>query len=192
MKKLLFVFSLLLPFVSVAQDTKSKPQWKRDTLIGTNRFAIYNNWLSFGGGIAVNTSQNKTQVAAVLNYNFHIQKVYFQAGVMLSGGAVGSYTTKQAHLCYGRRKETSHMNFSYFGGVSVSAVYNETSFIYDASPGIYAEVEYIRKVTYDVGLGPSLFVDAGVKQTIAGVKLDLYFSGAYKGSTKKKRPQQGR
>ncbi len=187
MKRILFVLSLLLSLVSVAQDTKSKPEWKRDTIIGTNRFAIYNNWLSVGAGYAINTNKGREQFTGVVDYNFHIQKHYFQLGVLLSGDYFGSYTTKQAHACYVLRKENTKRNLSYFGGLSLSAVYNSGENAYNNSPGIYGGVQYIRKLTYDVGVGPSVFADIGVKQTIVGIKLDIYFSGAFKGSTKGKK-----
>jgi hypothetical protein len=48
-------------------------------------------------------------------------------------------------------------------------------------PGIYIEGQVIKKLTYDVGIGLSVFADYNQQQGIAGGRLIIYFSGAYQG-----------
>jgi hypothetical protein len=48
-------------------------------------------------------------------------------------------------------------------------------------PGIYAQVEAVKKITYDVGAGAAFYVDWNQEQAIFGARFILYFSGAYKG-----------
>ncbi|MDQ3047702.1 MAG: hypothetical protein M3R27_09160, partial [Bacteroidota bacterium] len=48
-------------------------------------------------------------------------------------------------------------------------------------PGIYLQAEAVKKITYDVGIGASIFADWNQEQSIIGAKIILYFSGAYRG-----------
>jgi hypothetical protein len=47
--------------------------------------------------------------------------------------------------------------------------------------GGYACVQIATKLVYDIGVGAELFVEASGKQSLLGVRLFLFFSGAYRG-----------
>lgn len=168
-----------------AQKKSDKPLWKQDTIIGTNIFRKHSNWLSGGFGQAKNSSHDNSQFVGGVDYNFHILLKYFQLGLFLSGDKYGTYNNYQFHGCYGKRIETTSINFAYFGGLSYSAFFERDGGIYKPTSktdlGVYANAEFIKKIKYDVGIGASAFIDINSHQNIIGAKIDLYFSGAYKG-----------
>ncbi|MBI2269390.1 MAG: hypothetical protein HYU69_03435 [Bacteroidetes bacterium] len=177
----------LLSISAIAQKNKrsEEPEWKQDTIIGNNVFRKHNNWLSAGGGVAKNSKLANAQFAGGVDYNFHITKEYFQLGLFLSGDEFGNYNNYQFHLCYGKRTESMSINFSYFGGLSTSVLFEYTGSKPKDKPvsdiGLYANVQLIKKIKFDVGIGGSLFADINFHQSIIGAKIDVYFSGAYKG-----------
>lgn len=181
-----FIVLLLVCYISksYAQD---KPVWKQDTIIGNNIFRKHSNWLSAGAGVARNNQLAKTQFAGGLDYNFHLRAEYFQLGLFLSGDAYGNYNNYQFHVCYGKRVETTSINFSYFAGPSYSVLFeyigNKPKSSPDNALGIYAAAQLIKKVKFDVGIGGGLFADINTRQSVVGAKIDIYFSGAYKGKT---------
>lgn len=187
MKKLFPVFYLLsLSCFLFAQKPKEPADdLKKEIIFDNKKYRVYNNWLNAGAGPAYNSNVPRTQFSLVLDYSFHIQKEYFQFGVLLSGDDFGNYNNIHAHGCYGRRKETARYNLAAFLGASYTSGYMYHDSTYNSkvfkAPGIYAEVQCIGKLKYDLGLGPAVYVDVNKNRTTIGVKLDLYFSGAYKG-----------
>lgn len=180
-----FLFSTLT--AQTKNTDKDKPIWKQDTVVGTNIYKRHSNWMSGGAGYAINSSFKNAQFNMGADFNFHITDKYFQAGLFLSGDAFGSYNNRQFHACYGKRKETNSINFAYFGGLSFSSLfrldgatglYGSTA---ESAVGIYGNVQFVKKIKYDIGIGISAFADVNTVQNIFGVRLDVYFSGAYKG-----------
>ena len=104
---------------------------------------------------------------------------------MISGENFGFYDNYEFHVGYGKRYEDKDVHFAGFAGISYSTGYAKVGdSVYTRpfkQPGIYAQIEGIKKVTYDVGVGVSFFVDWNQEQAIFGTRLVLYFSGAYKG-----------
>ena len=47
--------------------------------------------------------------------------------------------------------------------------------------GGYACVQIATKLVYDIGVGAELFGEFNYKQSLAGVRFFLFFSGAYRG-----------
>jgi hypothetical protein len=155
-------------------------------VINNKKLSYYNNWLTVGGGINQNlTFHRKFGFSGGLDFNFHIQHHYFQLGTFISGEKFGFYDNYEFHLGYGKRYEDKDVHFSGFAGISYSTGFLKVGdSVYTkpfAVPGLYVQVEGVKKVTYDVGIGASLFVDCNAQQSILGARLILYFSGAYKG-----------
>lgn len=179
------LFVLVPIFVFSQINKQEKPIWKKDTVIGTNIFQLTSNWFSISGGWAINSVLPKDQFAGSADFSFHIKKEYFQTGIFISGDAFGTYNNYQFHLGYGKRYETTKLNFSYFGGPSYAIFFewDETKFKQGAvnDVGLYLSTQLIRKIKFDVGIGGSLFANINSHQTIVGAKLDVYLSGAYKG-----------
>ncbi|MCC6691425.1 MAG: hypothetical protein IT235_07825 [Bacteroidia bacterium] len=185
-KNYLILFFALSAFSISAQHTKSdKPVWKQDTVFGDNIFRKHSNWISAGGGLAANNQIKNSQFVFGLDYNLHIHTQYFQLGLFLSGDRFGSYNNYQFHGCYGKRIETTSINFSYFGGASYSVFFEQAGSNYSQTPknsvGAYACAQLIKKIKYDVGIGLSVFADINFSQSVMGAKVDVYLSGAYKG-----------
>lgn len=162
-------------------------------VVDNKKFQYYNNWLTIGGGGQQNlTYKRELGFAGGLDFNFHIKKNYFQVGTLLSGERFGSYNNYQLHLGYGKRFEDKDYHFAAFLGVSYSSgnqvtLIDSTKYIKRTfnQPGLYIQGEIVKKITYDVGMGASLFIDWNQEQSMIGLRFILYFSGAYTGKKNK-------
>ena len=150
------------------------------------KLRYYNNWLTVGGGFNQNlTYKRKPGFSGGLDFNFHVKQQYFQLGTMISGEQFGFYDNYQFHLGYGKRYEDKDIHFAGFAGISYSTGYGKVGdTVYTrpfSQPGVYAQIEAVKKITYDVGAGFTFFVDWNQEQAIFGAKFIVYFSGAYRG-----------
>ena len=194
LKRLLLALVVVSGFQGFAQVWESRP-WKKDTIFGDNVFKKYSNWVDvqFGEVIQNTNEPNIEQVVAGVDYHFHIRESYWQIGVLATGPAFdqyhffqyANYDNYQFHFCYEKRTETKRYNFTYAGGLSYSmyGVWNDFTNEYDQREAVkaYVDVRYIQKITFDVGIGICLFADVNFNQSLTGIKLDLFFSSAYKG-----------
>jgi hypothetical protein len=151
------------------------------------KLKYYNNWLTGGAGIQQNLTYNrKYGFAGGVDYHFHIKHHYFQLGTVITGEKFGSYDNYNFHLGYGKRLEDKDFHAAAFLGVSYSTGYAkvDSSGRYERpfkEPGVYIEGQVIKKITYDVGIGISVFGNYCQEQSIIGGRVIIYFSGAYKG-----------
>ena len=155
-------------------------------ILKNKKLSYYNNWFTLGGGFQQNlTYSREIGFAGGLDFNFHIRQQYFQIGTMISGEKFGFYDNYEFHLGYGKRYEDKDIHFAGFGGISYSTGFGkvgDSTYTRPFSlPGIYAQVEAVKKITYDVGVGAAFYVDWNQEQAIFGARFILYFSGAYKG-----------
>lgn len=177
-----------------------KPDYrpKEEIIFDNKRYRLYNNYVTLGGGVSLSTIRNNSQRTAGIDYHFHIRRTYFQLGVLLSGNEFFSNNHLQAHFCYGIRKEDGKNHFAAFGGFSyyqgVEGVAPQPAVYYGGS-GFYFAGQYVRKITYDVGGGIEAFADIGYStpfwgrdQALYGVKLIVFFSGAYRGPKRNYNP----
>jgi hypothetical protein len=182
-----------LPVQVWAQRDTIPIDLKKEIVINNKRFRVYNNWISGGAGPAYHSANPRTQLAVGVNYNFHIKQYYFRLGGQISGDDFGLWNNYQLHggwIPY--RKETENFNLALMGGLSYSTGYEFLyAGVYETTPynevGGIIEIQYIRKWKYDVGFGPAFFAEINGRQSIVGVRLDMYFSGAYRGESKGKR-----
>jgi hypothetical protein len=171
-----------------AQKDSVKYNPKEEIVYDGKRYRIHNNWLSAGAGANFNTRWPKDEKNIAADFSFHIKQQYLRIGGFMSGADFHAQNNYNIHLGVGVRKEETKYNLSAFIGPSASyfkrplkdsadynllTVYNEV--------GAYACIEAIYKVTYDVGIGGQIFCDYNKVQTVYGVRLVLYFSGAYRG-----------
>ncbi|MFI5150316.1 MAG: hypothetical protein ACHQRM_11335 [Bacteroidia bacterium] len=179
------------------QKNSKAPRLKKDTIynrkkeviVNGKRFRVYNNWMSIGMGEGFNTILPLAQSILNVDLHFHISDQYFQLGTFLSGDRFLSFNNYNAHICYGLRREDTKSNkfmslgpsyswgFPYLGG----GQYSSGSY---SAAGLYAEGEWIFKVAYDLGLGVSAFADWNTRQTVGGLRLELFFSLGYRGERK--------
>ncbi len=161
---------------------------KKEIVFDGKRYRVYNSWLSVGAGANYNSKWPKDEKNTAVDFSFHAKGHYFRAGGFLSGTDYTAANNYSFHLGYGLRKEENRYNLSAFIGPSLSyfrrplsdstdfnlgTVYNEV--------GGYAVIEAVYKFKYDVGIGGQIFCDYNRVQMVYGVRLILYFSGAYRG-----------
>ncbi len=189
----LTVFAQSADTVQVARKHHHKTEstnLKEEITVDGKRFRVYNNWMNVGTGEGLNSALALPQNMLDVNLHFHVKKNYFQLGTYLSGDRFLSFNNYNLHLCYGKRWENAKRNIFICAGPSYSWGFPFIHGIYD--PGIYrayggyADVQYIYKLAYDLGIGASAFADINTRQTVYGLRLELYFSGAFRGEGKKK------
>ena len=163
---------------------------KREIVLENKRYRIYNNYLSVGYGRCYNSGWKAINVCTSFDYNFHVKKLCFQSGGMLVGPDVWSNTCIQFHMGWGYRMERCNYQLAAYGGLSFSDGYylqktdTSTYSVKMNTIGVYVALQAYYKVKFDYGIGLSTFFDANPKQMLAGIKLELFFSGAYKGLKK--------
>jgi hypothetical protein len=220
-RHLLYIFILLsIPgFSQKEKPREQKPPYdrKEEILSAGKRYRLYNNYVTAGGGIMASSIRGKEQKNIGINYHFHIQRQYFQAGLMMSGEEFLSNNQVQGHLGYGWRKETSKINLAFFGGLTYfNGVIGRTDTSGNSYPeyysggGLYVSGQLVTKLSYDIGIGIEIFAESnkfapvpstyrwyegapvfkksGDYQQLAGFRLILFFSGAYRGVKKNYNP----
>lgn len=205
MKPFLTLFFLFFfATITIAQKDSIIKKTASDTVIFNpkeeisydgKRYRVYNNWLSVGAGANFNSHwvhDEKDEKNIAVDYSFHIKQYYFRLGGFMSGRDFNQKNNYSAHACAGLRKETTKYNLSAFVGPSFSyfrrPLSDSTEFglqkVLDnaySRIGGYITLEAVYKIKYDVGIGGQLFCDYNEVQTIYGVRLIAYFSGAYRG-----------
>lgn len=113
----------------------------------------------------------------------------------MSGEEFLSNNNIEGHLGYGLRKETTKFNFAAYGGATYyTGVVGRTDSVGNPIPQYYSGVGFyvcgqaVTKLTYDIGLGLEVFGQASKFQSMAGLKIMLFFSGAYRGLKKNFNP----
>jgi hypothetical protein len=160
---------------------------KKEIVLQNKRYRVYNNYLSAGVGQCYNSGWQERDLCTSFDFNFHANKRYFQVGGNLVGPALWNNNCIQLHTCWGYRFERCNYQLAAYGGLSFSDGYyiqrvnNDTLKIRLNAVGVYAALQCFYKLKFDYGIGVSTFFDANAKQTLVGIKLELFFSGAYKG-----------
>ena len=192
MKTNLNIILLLFSFFGYSQKDTSLYDRKEEIIDNGKRYALHNNYLLAGFGYAGSTIRDQEQATLGIDYVFHIKRQHFQAGVLMSGDEFQSNNNLSGHLCYGYRIENAKSNIAFFAGISqnkgaVPGSIRDGDTIpiyYYRNTGLYANVSYIKKLTYDIGIGLEGIIEINQSQIFGGLKAVLYFSGAYRGKAK--------
>ncbi len=130
-----------------------------------------------------------------VDFHWHIRRQYFQTGLAISGNKLLDNNKTQIRVGYGYRKETARYNVAFFGGTTLFyGVYavpdtgNTFRPEFFQGMGLYGSAQAATKLLYDIGIGAELFAEINYKEKIVGVKLFLFFSGAYRGLKKNYNP----
>lgn len=186
----LFIFLCLIYAGFRAQEQPvvkpEKPYYdrKEEIIYDGKRYRIHNSYLSLGGGFLQSSIRSTLQKTLGADFQFPIRRMHFQVGAMMSGEGFSSNNHIQGHVCYGFRRERTKNNLALFFGPSyATGVEGDASGAPRFYQGLggYVAVQAISKFTYDIGLGVELFGDISQRQSIAGLKLIVFFSGAYRG-----------
>ncbi len=195
MKQLVVIFASIIFFSNGFSQTNTKnDEYDREEEIihDKKRYRLHNNYLSVGAGYNYSSIREREQATIGVDFNFHIRRQYFQAGILMSGERFLSNNSIQGHLGYGYRKETEKYNFAFYAGPSyntgiIPPVFREKDTlparIFDAF-GVYANVHYAFKLTYDIGIGFEAFSEFNQEQAYGGIKAIMFFSGSYRGKAK--------
>jgi hypothetical protein len=160
---------------------------KKEIVLQNKRYRIYNNYLVVGIGKCYNSGWQEFDLCTAFDFNFHAAKNYFQIGGNLVGPALWNNNTLQFHAGWGYRFERCNYQLSAYGGVSFSDGYRllqsgvDSTKVRSNNLGGYISLQYLYKLKFDYGVGVSTFFDVNAKQALIGIKLDIFFSGAYKG-----------
>lgn len=93
----------------------------------------------------------------------------------------------------GNRNQTQKHTFAFFAGLSYSFVWQQLqdslgkytkNYRQIGSYGIYGECSYFFRPVYDIGIGATAFANLDFIAPIAGIRLDFYFSNAFKKKVK--------
>lgn len=210
LKKGLFCLFIGLAALSLGQGAKSafgnqpnsqlkelyKEEYKRKTEIKLDgkKYRIYNNYVTFGVGKAYNSLWDQLWVNTGVDFNFHIRKAYFQGGGYLQGFNFYDKQQIQMHLGGGYRQESYKYFWAAYGGLSytngfypvtIKDIAGKDSAIVPlvmSEVGVYAAAQLFYKLKFDYGIGITAFGDINKRQTTVGVRLELFFSGAYRGT----------
>ena len=164
---------------------------KKEVVFNNKRYRIYNNYLTAGLGKCYNSGWKDWELNTAFDFNFHIDKKYFQVGGLLTGPGLGNNNSIQLHACWGYRIERYKYQVAAYGGISYTdGYYLQTGYMQQADTtykvkfgaiGAYAAVQFSYKFKFDYGLGLTAFIDANSQQTLTGIRLELFFSGSYHG-----------
>lgn len=200
-KYLVFIISSI-SFLSTYSQNEQKPQKtnnvydrKEEILFDGKRYRKNNNYLTIGSGYQSNSIRKESQKSLGVDFQFHIFRQSFQIGLMMSGNEFTGNNNSEAHLGYGFRIEKNTYNLALFSGpvvfTGVETLIDSNGKIipkfYDGI-GIYMSLQAIKKITYDIGIGFELFIEASQLQKIMGAKLIFFFSGSYMGLKKNFNP----
>jgi hypothetical protein len=191
LKKALLILFFASFYGAVAQKDTLPFNRKKEIIHDGKRYRVYNNYLTFGIGKAYSDIRRLEQNMLNVDFQFHVQKQYFQLGFFMSGDELLKNTNIQGHVCYGLRREKDYINLAAFVGPSYSYFvtgFSDSLGVFHVTRhnvfGGYLCLQGVYKIKYDVGLGIELFADVSVQQTMVGARLICYFSGAYRGEKK--------
>jgi hypothetical protein len=204
--KIVLTFFLAVSVFTVkAQHFRFNQPTIEDTVIENKIYRQFANYVLISYGVGFNFRQHNSEQAGSVFYTFRFKKQPFRIGYsVVSRYFVLSRTLQKINdlvFAVGKRVETAQANFSLFAGLSYSYgtyfFYHSPTIDLDVyrafkKPGLYLELELTKKVFYDIGIGASLFgvfnngyseyfSDVNHFYGAVGMKLNLYFSGAYRG-----------
>ncbi|PBQ32247.1 hypothetical protein CNR22_10850 [Sphingobacteriaceae bacterium] len=188
LKLLLFFVTAALNMLAQEKPKKMPDFFRKEEIIYDNkRYRIHNCYLTLGPGFLQTSIRKEVQRTIALDFQFPIRRHHFQAGVQMSGESFGSNNNIQGHVCYGWRKEKTRNNLAAYVGPSVYTGVETGSMgeaVFYQGLGLYGCVQAVTKLAYDIGIGAELFGDISPKQGMVGLKLIVFFSGAYRGPKK--------
>lgn len=195
MKKILFLFILFILIIEAdaqlfKRDTSEFDRKKEEVYDG-KRYRVHNTYFTFGAGMIGLSNNEHLNFNMGLDLNFHIRKVNLQFGGTLAGQRFNDNKIFNLHLGGGKRVENRFWSTAAYGGISyTSGFFKQTiqdtllNVDYFSQYGVYACLQAYYKPLYDIGIGVSIFGDYNQRQYMIGARVELYFSGAYRGEKK--------
>lgn len=194
---------MLAPFFLFAQSSDTlKPQKKEKPpkpkeefiIINGNKYREHAGWVNAGPGIGYFFTKDEALPCLGIGYNFRFKEKYYKVGfvrtgnISLAGGYVGAsyFFLNDVHIARGKRIQSRYFNYSYFVGGSYCSA---TNYLNVATPvkrtvGVYGEASAVVKPLYDLGIGVTAYGNLNFELPVIGLRLDVYFSGAFRGREK--------
>ncbi len=169
---------------------------REDTVIDNKIYRPYSNYLLLSAGKSFNIENSEVETSGSVGFVFRIVDQFFQAGYHMSSDQFFLNRSYQKlndiFVMYGFRKETIHRNMDVFFGISYAygSTYWETDSLNKkwykgfSTPGIRISADYEWKLFYDIGLGLNGYAEWNKYYPIVGLKINVYFSGAFRGAIK--------
>jgi hypothetical protein len=211
-RKLVFAFLAALPLLGLAQGGaksenpdeklaglyKEPYDRKKEIRYDGKKYRIYNNYVTLGVGKGYNSLWNDGWTYTAVDFNFHLSKTYYQAGGYVAGPSFYNKEQVQLHLGAGYRKESYNYFWAVFGGLGYTNGFypvqlkdmagKDSAKIYPimSLPGFHFAAQAFYKLKFDYGIGLTIFADVNSKQYNVGARIELFFSGAYRGTIRHK------
>jgi hypothetical protein len=197
---LLPLFFLMCLPVTGQDKEKNKSATEPDTAIvmGKGRLLykghIYREnapYITFGYGAGYGFESNQIEQNMTLSFQYFFKKLGLQLGYHSSSDTKIWWRSYQKlndlFLGVGRRWESTRYNFSIFGAPSLAygsyIAWNpdrQKNFAYGFTTlGFHAEALATYKLTYDIGVGLSLYGSVNRYYSAAGAQIHLFFSTAF-------------
>ncbi len=190
-------YFFLTLLISLAINIRLQAQFTReDTVINNKIYKPYSNYLLFSVGKSYNIKNSEVETSGELGYVIRIVDQFFQVGYHMSSDLYFLNRSFQKlndiYLMYGLRKENSRRNMDVFLGISYAygSYYWETDSLGEkwykgfSVPGIRISADYEWKIYYDIGIGLNGYAEWNQYYPIVGIKINVYFSGAFRGEIK--------
>jgi UDP-glucose 6-dehydrogenase len=192
LKNCFIIFIFIFSLKGWAQRDTSKYDRLEEIIHNDKRYALHNNYLQAGFGFGGSNLRSSEQAIVGIDYVFHIKRQHFQIGFLMSGDKFLSNNNLSGHLGYCYRIEDERRNIAFTAGISqnkgaIAAYIDGLDTIPELqyrNTGIYVSASYVKKLTYDIGIGLELIGEVNQTQRFIGVKGILFFSGAYRGKAK--------
>jgi hypothetical protein len=184
----LFLFAQSNDSIPAKKDKPKKEKKEQEILeLNGNIYKIHSGYMNFGFGAAYLISQNIGTVCGGVGYNFRFKDRYYKIGYERTDnisffGTSNTYLN-DFHIAAGKRFPSKRFNLSYFYGGSFYNFHDNANPVKQVNRGLglYGEASAFFKPVYDIGLGLTGFANMNIHAPVVGLRLDFYFSGAYKG-----------
>ncbi len=179
-----------------AQQILKKETPKTDTNVFEYKGNVYkrkSGYITLGAGPAFNLKPvNYKNPIIGVGLTFKVKNTYIRCNYSnIRIDATQLFRNQYFNVSLGNSKQKLKSVFSYYFGLSYSFLWRPTKdkttgliipeqYSKIGSYGIYSEFSYYYKPLYDIGVGPSLFVNLDFINPIAGIRLDLYFANSFK------------
>ncbi|MCK4664657.1 MAG: hypothetical protein KAT68_17440 [Bacteroidales bacterium] len=191
----IFFYFFLFVFNLFAQNNEKFAHNKK--IYGTQ-----DNWFTIGVGGGVNSELKEREINFNAAYNFYIKKMLFHVGYHHSADKFfydknirKNYTLQQLndiYTGYGFRSSKLYSNVAFFAGPSLAYgskfhymdVNGKNNYIGFTTLGAYTNFEFSYKISYDLGLGISIYTSISKEYHVYGFQFQLYFSSAFKKNIK--------
>lgn len=199
---ILLPLSFLISFTAFGQEKEKKKHTSEGadtTIVLSKGRIVYKNriyrqnasYLTMAYGAGFGFESKKIEQNMTLSYQYFIKKIGLQLGYHSSSDTKIWWRSDQKlndlFLGIGKRWESSRYNFSVFGGPSYA--YGSYPVTVDTMAklyplrfkelGFHAEAQATYKISYDLGIGLSLYGSVNAHYSVAGAQIHLFFSTAY-------------